>query len=370
MSPEVLEAIVPAMAEVYGNASSIHYHGQSAKQHLDTARRQVAALIGADPGEIVFTSGGTEADNLAIFGTVQNVEGGRRHVITTTIEHSAVLNSCHQLEQQGFDVTYVGVGRSGVVDPEDVRRAIRPETALISVMHANNELGTIQPLTEIAAIARAAGVRFHSDGVQATGKIPVDVKALAVDLYSLSGHKIYAPKGVGALYVRKGVALAPMLFGGQHEAGRRAGTENVAGAVGLGRAAQWLLEHASDVAGLAALRDRVEAGILASVPGARVNCAQSPRVPNTTNIVFEGVDSEPLLISLDLRGYAVSSGSACSSGATEPSHVLTAIGLSREDARACLRISVGRSNTVEQVDALIDAVAICASKLRSISVHA
>ena len=370
MSPEVLEAIVPVMAEVYGNASSIHHYGQAAKRLLDDARGHTAALIGAAPGEIVFTSGGTEADNLAIFGVIRALPGERRHVVTTAIEHPAVLNACARLEGEGIEVTYVPVGASGVVDPEDIRRALRPETALVSVMHANNELGTIQPLAEISVVTRESRAVLHSDGVQASGNIAVDVKALGVDLYSLSGHKLYAPKGVGALYVRKGMALLPVQYGGRHENGHRAGTENVPGAVGLGRAAERLLENLTEGARLAQLRGRLETAILDRAPGARVNCAHSPRVPNTSNILFEGIDSEPLLIALDLRGFAVSSGSACSSGAQEPSHVLKAIGLSREEARACLRISLGQSNTVEQVDALVDAVAECARKLRKISVHA
>ena len=369
VSAEVLDAIVPVMADVYGNASSIHYYGQAAKKRLDQSRRQVALLLGAEPNEIVFTSGGTEADNLAIFGVARRGTG-RKHVVTTTIEHPAVLNACTQLEREGVDVTYVEVGPSGVVDPDGIRRALQPHTVLVSVMHANNEVGTVQPLREIANVAHAAGALLHSDGVQAAGKIPFDVASLGVDLYSISGHKFYAPKGVGALYVRKGVEIAPLFYGGHHEGDRRAGTENVPGAVGLGYAAEWMATHRGDMAAMAELRDRIEASVLERIPDTRVNCAASPRVPNTTNIVFEGIDSEPLLIALDLRGYAVSSGSACSSGASEPSHVLRAIGLSREDARSCLRISVGRSNTIEQVDGLLEALESCAAKLRRIAVHA
>lgn len=370
VSPEVLDAIVPVMAEVYGNASSIHYYGQAAKRRLDESRRQVAVLLGAEPNEIVFTSGGTEADNLAILGIARRAPDRRKHVITTTIEHPAVLNACAQLEHEGVEVTYVEVGASGVVDPGDIRRALRPHTVLVSVMHANNETGTIQPLRDVAGVVHEAGALLHSDGVQAAGKIPFDVASLGVDLYSISGHKFYAPKGEGALYVRKGVEIAPLSYGGHHERDRRAGTENVPGAAGLGCAAEWMATHREDMAALAELRDRIESAVLDRIPDTRINCAGSPRVPNTTNIVFEGIDSEPLLIALDLRGYAVSSGSACSSGASEPSHVLRAIGLSREDARSCLRISVGRSNTIEQVDALVDSLESCAAKLRKISVHA
>jgi cysteine desulfurase len=370
VSPEVLEAIVPVMAEVYGNASSIHHFGQAAKLRLDGARRQIAALLGADPKEVVFTSGGTEADNLAIFGVVRHSTWTNRHVITTTIEHPAVMNACAQLEREGVDVSYVPVGPSGIVDPEDIRRALRPATVLVSVMHANNEIGTVQPLSAISAIAHEVGALLHSDGVQAAGKVPANVRELGVDLYSISGHKIYAPKGVGALYVRDGVELVPLLFGGHHERDRRAGTENVPGAVGLGCAAEWMLAHRDDMAALSQVRDYIENAVLDRIPGTRINCAASPRVPNTTNIAFEGIDSEPLLIALDLRGYAVSSGSACSSGASEPSHVLKAIGLSREAARSCLRISVGRFNTIDQAAGLVDALETCAANLRRISVHA
>jgi cysteine desulfurase len=367
VSPEVLEAMLPVFVEVYGNASSIHHYGQAAKQKLDAARREVAEFLHCHSSEIVFTSGGTEADNLALFGAVRQA-AAPSHVVTTAIEHPAVLNACAQLEREGVEVTYVPVGASGVVDPEDIRSALRPHTVLISVMHANNELGTLQPVSEIARIAREAGVLLHSDGVQAAGKVSVDVDELGVDLYSISGHKIYAPKGVGALYVRKGVKLSPILFGGRHERDRRAGTENVPGAVALGRAAAWVREHHPELsARVASLRDRLEQGIAAAVDSASINCAASPRVSNTTNVRFSGVDGEPLLISLDLKGFAVSSGSACSSGAVAPSHVLTAIGLSRAEARSCLRFSLGRSNDEEQVDALIDAVAAAVSRLRKLA---
>jgi cysteine desulfurase len=359
VSPEVFAAMAPIMTEVYGNASSIHYFGQMARQALDDARRQVAAMLGATAEEIVFTSGGTEADNLALFGAAQ---GG--HAVTTAIEHPAVLGASAQLAS----ATRVPVDGCGVVDPNAIRLALRPDTKIISVMHANNELGTLQPVDEIAKIAREAGVAFHSDGVQAAGKIPVSVAELGADLYSISGHKFYGPKGVGALYVRKGTKLAPMLHGGHHEREMRAGTENVAGAVGLGRAAQWIVEHgAEECAREEELRDRLEQGILDRVPGSHVNGAGAPRTPNTSNIRFDGIDTEPLLIALDLKGFAVSSGSACSSGVTEPSHVLMAIGLTREQARSSLRFSLGRSNTAEQVDALIEAVAESVAHLRRLA---
>lgn len=368
VSPEVLDALAPVLREVHGNASSIHYYGQTAKQRLEAARRQVAGLIHAAPQEIVFLSGGTEADNLAIFGTVRYAARERKHVITTAIEHPAVLGACAQLEREGVEVTRVGAGSGGVVSPDDIRRALRPDTVLISVMHANNEIGTIQPVAEIAAIAREAGVYFHSDGVQAAGKLPVDVAALGVDLYALTGHKIYAPKGEGALYVRKGTRLGAVQFGGHHERDRRPGTENVPGAVAFGAAAAWLKENLeAETARLRGLRDRLENGILDRVPDAGVNCRNSPRTPNTSNMYFDGIDGEALVIALDLRGFAVSSGAACSSGAAEPSHVLTAIGLPRERARSCIRFSLGRFNHAAQVDALIEAVAAAVQHLRRIS---
>jgi cysteine desulfurase len=368
VSPEVLQAMMPVLSEVYGNASSLHHYGQAARKHLDDARRQTASFLGAAPEEIVFTSGGTEADNLALlgFGAVQANHGA--HVITTTVEHPAVLAAAAQLAS----ATYVPVDSRGLVDPDDIRRALRRHTGhgtkIISVIHANNELGTIQPIAEIAEIAREAGVAFHSDGVQAAGKIDVDVKRLGVTLYSIAGHKLYAPKGVGALFVRKGTKLAPILHGGNHERNRRAGTENVPGAVALGRAAQWMMEHGPEESRrLEILRDRLEASVLDRIAGVCVNGAGAPRVCNTSNLRFEGIDTEPLLIALDLRGFAVSSGSACSSGASEPSHVLTAIGLTREQARSSLRISLGRSNDAGHIDALVDALVECVAHLRRLA---
>jgi cysteine desulfurase len=362
VAPEVLEVYVEALRDVYGNASSIHQTGQEARRRLESARRQVSSLLGADPKEIVFCSGGTEANNTAIQGAVR--KHSRAHVITTTIEHPAVLQPC---TQSGADVTHIPVGEDGVVDPDDVRRALRPETVLISVMHVNNEIGTVQPVAEIARIAREAGVLMHSDGVQAAGRMPVDVHALDVDLYTISGHKMYAPKGIGVLFVRKGTPAQPILFGGRHENGWRAGTENVPAAVALGAAADLASLRVTDAARIAGLRDRLEQGIAARVPDVRINGANAQRAPNTSSICFSGIEGEALVIALDLKGFCVSSGAACSSGAVEPSHVLTAIGLSRRDAKSCIRFSLGRSNTAEQVDALIDAVAAAASRLRSIS---
>ena len=368
VSPEVIQATVGCLAEVYGNASSIHHFGQLAKQRLELARRQTAALVGCQPQEIVFTSGGTEADNLALFGIVRHSTRTQRHMVTTAIEHPAVLNACAQLECEGVAVTYVRVGASGVVDPDEVRRALRPSTLLVSVMHANNELGTIQPIAEITRITREAAVHLHSDGVQALGKLPVDVAALGVDLYSMSGHKIYAPKGVGALFVRKGTRMSPILFGGHHERERRPGTENVPGAVALGCAAEGAArDMETRRAEISALRDRLENGILNRIPGTGVNGAREHRTSNTSNIYFDGIEGEALVIAIDLRGFAVSTGAACSSGAVEPSHVLTAIGLTPERARASIRFSLGRSNTIEAVDALIDSVEDAVRHLRRIS---
>jgi cysteine desulfurase len=358
VSPEVLEAMLPVMTEVYGNASSIHHFGQIARQRLDAARKQVAGLLGAEPQEIVFTSGGTEADNLAVFGVAA---GG--HVVTTTFEHPAVLAAAGQM-----DHTLVPVDGRGMVDPDSIRGVLRANTKVISVMHANNEIGTIQPIAEIARIAAEAGVTLHSDGVQAAGKTPVNVADLGVSLYSISGHKIGAPKGVGALYVRKGTAVKAMMYGGRHERERRAGTENVAGAVALARAAEWItLNGDSENHRQRTLRDHLERNILERIADTRVNGAGAPRVPNTTNIRFDGIDSDALLIALDLKGFAVSSGAACSSGAPEPSHVLLAMGLSRLEARSSIRFSLGRSNTIEQVNALVEALVDSVAHLRKLA---
>jgi cysteine desulfurase len=367
LAPEVLEAVVSCLGQVYGNASSIHHFGQSAKQRLEMARRQVASLIHASAAEITFTGGGTEADNLAVLGVAR----GAKHIVTSAIEHPAVLMAAMQLEREGVVVTRLRVGSSGVVNPDDVRKALRPDTALVSVMHANNELGTIQPLAEISRITREAGVPLHADGVQALGKIPVDVDALGVDLYSVSAHKIYGPKGVGAVYVRKGTKVAPIAFGGHHERDRRPGTENVPGIVAFGAAAELAGQHlAAESERLGALRDRLENTLLERIPASGVNGSRWNRVPNTSNLYFDGIDGEAMVISLDLRGFAVSTGAACSSGAIAPSHVLTAMGLTDDRARASMRFSLGRNNTTEQVDALADAVLASVGHLRRISVHA
>ncbi len=370
LAPEVFEAMRPYMLEDYGNASSIHWFGQRAKAGIEKAREQVARLLGARPSEIVFTSGGTESDNAAILGIVEAARGERKHVVTTAIEHPAVLSTAKLLERRGVGVTYVRVGPSGVVDPADVERALRPETVLISVMHANNELGTVQPLEEIGRMARERDIYFHTDAVQSVGKIPVDVEKLGVDLLALSAHKLNGPKGVGALYVRKGTTLRPLLHGGHHERDRRPGTENVAGIVGLGWAAENARTHLTEENDhVAALRDRLEAGILSGVPLVAVNGDRTHRVPNTTNLTFDYIEGEGLVIAMDLRGIACSTGSACSSGSLEPSHVLSAIGLRPEQARASIRFSLGRFNTDEDVDAALKILPGVVEQLRVVSPH-
>ena len=370
LAPEVFEAMRPYLLEDYGNASSIHWFGQRAKAGVEKAREQVARLLNARSSEIVFTSGGTESDNAAILGIVEAARGERKHVVTSTIEHPAVLSTAKLLEKRGVAVTYVRVGASGVIDPADVAAALRPETVLISVMHANNELGTVQPLEEIGRIARERDIYFHTDAVQSAGKIPLDVEKLGVDLLALSAHKLNGPKGVGALYVRKGTILRPLLHGGHHERDRRPGTENVAGIVGLGAAADIARAHlAEEHDRVAALRDRLEAGILASVPLVAVNGDRAHRTPNTSNLTFDHIEGEGFVIAMDLRGVACSTGSACSSGSLEPSHVLTAIGLRPEQARATIRFSLGRFNTEEDVDAALKILPGVAEQLRAVSPH-
>ena len=365
---EVLAAMLPYFSAEFGNASSIHSFGQGTRGAVERARIAVAALIGAQASEIAFTSGGTESDNLAIFGIAGGESSSRRHIITTQIEHSAALHSCEALAKRDIDVTFVPVNRAGVVDPAEVRRALRPETVLITIMHANNEIGTLQPLEEIGRIAKEADVWFHADAVQSVGKVPLDVNALGVDLLSLSAHKIYGPKGVGALYVRSGTPMEPLMFGGSHERDRRPGTENVPGIVGLGRAAELAREKLSeDAARISRLRDIFERGVLAAVSGARVNGADAARVPNTSNIMFPEISSESLLIALDMKGLACSSGSACSSGAVNPSHVLTAIGLAAAEARSSLRFSLGRHTTEADVDLVIAMIPQEVARLRAIS---
>jgi cysteine desulfurase len=369
VEPAVLDSMLPYFSENFANASSIHTPGQRARAAVETAREQVAALIGARPQEMVFTSGGTESDNHAIFGVVAaSPAGSAAHVIASAIEHEAVLNACQALEKRSVGVTYLEVDGHGLIRLDELRAAIRPETALITIMHANNEIGVIQPLEEIGRIAKEADIYFHTDAVQSAGKIPIDVNALQLDLLSLSGHKLYAPKGIGALYVRGGTKVQQLLYGGHHQRGFRPGTENVAGIVGLGKAAELArLSLASDALRVSKLREELEQGLLAKVPQSRINVVDAPRTPNTTNILFPGIEGEALLIALDLQGLAVSTGAACSSGAVEPSHVLTAIGLSAEDARASLRFSLGRHTTSADIEFALRVVPAAVAQLRAIS---
>lgn len=370
VDPAVLDAMLPYLSGEFGNASSIHTFGQRARAAVETAREQVAALLNARPQEIVFTSGGTESDNHAIFGVIHAVSSSPAspHVITSAIEHEAVLNTCQALEKQGIAVTYLPVDREGLIDLEELRRAIRPETVLITIMHANNELGTVQPLADIGRVAAEADVYFHTDAVQSAGKIPVDVQALQVDLLSLSGHKIYAPKGIGALYIRSRTPLRQFLYGGHHQRGFRPGTENVTGIVALGKAAEIArLSLEQDAARIRRLRDTLEQGLLARIPDSRVNAAHAQRTPNTCNMTFPGIEGEALIIALDLKGLACSTGAACSSGAVEPSHVLTAIGLSASEARASIRFSLGRHTTEEEVNSTMEIVPAAVAQLRRLS---
>ncbi len=363
--PEVFEAKRPYFVEKFGNASSIHHQGQQARAAVEHARESVAALLKARPSEIVFTSGGTEGDNLGIFGLARAGD----HVITSTIEHHAVLNSCKRLEQLGCEVTYVPVSADGVVDPAAVKAALRSNTRLISIMTANNETGALQPVEEIGRIAADADVYFHTDAVQAAGKVELDVNKINCDVLTISGHKMNAPQGTGAVYVRKGTLLTSMLHGGRHERGRRAGTENLAGIVGLGKSAEIAREWfaAGGALKMQAQRDGLEREILRRVERARVNAGNVPRTPNTTNIIFDCIEGEAFVIAMDLKGVSVSTGAACSSGAIEPSHVLTAMGLSPDEARASIRFSIGKTNTDEEIDGVIALVPEVVAKLREIS---
>jgi cysteine desulfurase len=374
--PEVLEAMRPFWMEHFGNASSIHQQGQHARAAVDHARESVARLLHCRASEIVFTSGGTESDNLALFGVLDaeaTAHGERPHLITTATEHHAVLHAAEALRDRGVEVTFLGCTPQGLIEPETLRAALRPNTKLVSILFANNETGVIQPIAELAAIAHAHGALFHSDAVQAAGKLPLDLAKTGelkdVDLLSIAGHKMYAPQGTGVLFCRRNVRLAPLFFGGSHERQRRPGTENVAGIVGLGRAAElardWIGEGGA--LELAAMRDRLETGILASVEECGVNGAGLPRVCNTSNLYFDHVEAEALVIALDLKGLSVSGGSACQSGATEPSHVLTAMGLSTARARASVRFSLSRLTTDEEVDYALEIVPAAVARLRTLS---
>jgi cysteine desulfurase len=364
--PEVLEAMRPFFLEQFGNASSIHQEGQHARWAVEQARASVAGFLGCRPAEIVFTSGGTESDNLAIFGSVKPGD----HVITTAVEHHAVLHAVEKLRDRAVDVDFLPVNVQGVVAAEDVRKALRPNTKLISVMMANNETGVLQPVCEIGRIAAEAKVRFHVDAVQAAGKLPLEVDAIGCHLLTISGHKMHAPQGTGALFVRRGTRLEPLFAGGAHERQRRAGTENVAGIVGLGKAAECAMEGLRNGVPerIRALRDRLERGLLERVSEAGVNGGEAPRVPNTTNLWFDHLEGEALVIALDLKGLAGSSGAACASGASEPSHVLAAMGLSAQRARASLRLSLQKQTTEEDIDQALRLVTAQVARLRELSV--
>ena len=363
--PEVFEAMQPYFSQQFGNASSIHHHGQQTRAAVEQARESVAALLGCRTAEVVFTSGGTEADNLAIFGIARPGD----HVITSTVEHHAVLNACKHLESEGCEVTYVPVDGRGLVDPLDVRRALRATSRLITIMTANNETGVLQPVQEIGKIAAEADVYFHTDAVQAAGKIRLDVNEIGCDLLSISGHKLHAPQGVGALYVRKGAPLEPMLYGGRHERSRRAGTENVPGIVGLGKATELAMAKRDTGDEMGAMRGRLER-FLSEIECAGVNGGGAPRVPQTSSMYFDAIDGESLVIALDLKGLASSTGAACSSGAIEPSHVLTAMGMSAERARASVRFSLGQQNTTDEVEFAVGLVGETVARLRELSPRA
>jgi cysteine desulfurase len=369
LAPEVIEAVARTSRDVFGNASSVHYFGQQAKAVLDEARSQVAALVNADPSEIVFTSGGTESDNFAIRGAADACEPtGRTRLVASAIEHEAVLNTLRALARRGSSTSLLELDHSGIVSRDRLRQTISSDVAIVSVMHANNEIGTIQPIAELAAIAHEHGALMHTDAVQSVGKIPVDVRALGVDLLSLSAHKFNGPKGVGALWIKRGTRMQPTMTGGKHERNRRAGTENVPAIAGLGAAARLAAAKlGAEATRIGALRDRLEGGVLAAVPGTAVNGARDRRVPNTTNISFDRVEAESLLIALDLEGIAVSTGSACSSGTLEPSHVLRAMGLPTHRTQNSLRFSLGMCSTEAEVDRVIEVLPRLVEKLRGLT---
>ncbi len=364
--PEVLEAMLPYFSERFGNPSSIHGFGREAREGLDTARERIAGFLRVGKEEVVFTSGGTESDNMAIKGVA--AARGRGHLITSAVEHHAVLRTCETLAKQGFDLTVLPVDGYGMVSPDDVRRAIRPDTILVTIMHANSEVGTIQPVGEIGRITRERGVTFHVDGVQTFGKLPLDLEALNIDLLSFSGHKIYGPKGIAGLYIRKGTKMASVQHGGEHERRRRAGTENVPGAVGLGKAVEVRArDMEAEETRVRALRDRLWTGLSTRVPDVRLNGHPTERLPGTCNVCFRHIESESIVLGLDLKGIGVSAGSACTAGSVEPSHVLVAMGVPLDWAMGTVRCSLGRSTTVEDIEYVLDSVEPLAGKLRSLS---
>lgn len=369
VEPEVVEAMLPYFTEIYGNASSPHGFGREAHKVMEKAREQVADLIGASPEEIYFTSGGTESDNLAIFGVLEAQEKKGKHIITSSIEHHAILHTCEYLEKaRGVEVTYLPVDENGLVSPKDVEAAIRPDTVLITIMLANNEIGTIEPIAEIAEIAKKHGVTFHTDAVQAVGAIPVDVNELKVDLLTLTAHKVYGPKGIGALYIRKGTRIKPIIHGGSHERNMRAGTESVAQMAGLGKAAEIAKKELNEnAARLTKLRDKMISETLKAIPHSRLNGDPKKRLPNNVNMSFSFVEGEALLLMLDMKGIACSSGSACTSGSLDPSHVLLAIGLDHETAHGSLRVTLGRHTTEEEVDYFLKELPPVIERLRMMS---
>ena len=366
--PEVFDAMVPYLKEQWGNPSSIHWAGRGTRKAVDEARDRVCALLNCAPLELIFTSSGTEGDNHAIKGIAFSKKDKGNHIITTKVEHPAVLNTCKYLSKEGFDVTYLDVDADGMIDLDALKAAITDKTILITIMYANNETGVIFPIPEIGEIARERGVTFHTDAVQAAGKLPIDLKTLNADLLTISGHKLYGPKGVGALFARRGVRLTPLIHGGHHERNRRGGTENVAGIIGFGKACEIALADMDhEITHLKALRDRLEKGILEKIDHVKINGAVDRRLPNTSNISYEFVEGESLLLSLDMKGVAASSGSACTSGSLEPSHVLLAMSLSHEMSHGSVRISLGKSNTEQEIDYLIEIMPPIVARMRSMS---
>lgn len=368
LSPKVLEAMMPYLTEIYGNASSPHWFGQEARRGVEAAREKLAGALGADPSEIVFTGGGTESDNAALFGAVEKYKKKGNHVITTNVEHHAILHACEALEKKGYAVTYLPVDEYGLVTPEQVAAAITDKTILASVMFANNEVGTVMPIPEIAKVCHEKGVLLHTDAVQAVGHILINVKEMGIDMLSLSAHKFHGPKGVGALYLKKGIRLPSHIVGGEQEKGRRAGTENVAGIVGLGAAIELAVAHMREnAARMSALRDRLIEGILGTIPEVKLNGHPTKRLPNNVNVSIKYIEGESILLMLDMNGIAASSGSACTSGSLDPSHVLLALGLPHEVAHGSVRLTLGDDTTDEDVDYVLKILPEVAKKLRFMS---
>lgn len=368
VSKRVLDAMMPYFTENYGNASSIYSIGRNAKKALEDARERIAKVLGAEPSEIYFTSGGSESDNWAIRGTAERLGAkGKKHIVTSAFEHHAVLHVCEYLEKNGYEVTYVPVNANGIINPEDVKKAIRPDTALVTIMYANNEIGTIQPIGEIAKICHEAGVLFHTDAVQAIGNVPINVKEQDIDMLSLSGHKIHAQKGIGVLYIKKGILIPNLIFGGGQERGKRAGTENIPAIVGLAEAMEAAVENIpAKVEKVSKMRDRLIDGIL-KIPRTRLNGDREKRLCGNVNVSIEGIEGESLLLMLDMKGICASSGSACTSGSLDPSHVLLALGLKHEVAHGSLRLSLSEENTDEEIDYILEVIPQIVEKLRAMS---